>query len=278
MSGRKLLDLPEAVLVDVGSYLVESRLEDGDEEDLRRFTMASHRLRDSLRDPLNVCKLLSSPYRKRLTGIWHANLLIRLAYHPRWLADRRFLKFMLDYIARKDAATHPRYHIATPFSVQFIFERLKPFRHYNDGQSWTVAKSYALSEIAARFWFPAFDDPHWGSVGQMSVPLLHANEAMHAPESWLWETYCKPPGCHPHDVIDLIQLTSINDVPDTPMSTMRSYVEQCGCDGDSLRRAVEYRYFSGESMPRLRTALEELFPDWNERFKELKRIRAHGSR
>lgn len=278
-----LLSLPEDALIEIGKCLLGPKLVPNDRrDDIQNFTRVSRRLHSIFRDPLNVCRLLSSPYYVRGSRIWNANLLVRLAEHPRWIADRKFIDFLLSYIQRKDADfrdTYPRNRLATPYSLNFLIERLSPFVQWGYDQNWIVAKCHAIGGLVARFWFPELE--HLGvlmleqrtvlEMRRIGTPIVHAYATADPME--LWPIYSKRP-CHPLDIVDLIQLTSYDDgfLIESIISDMRPYVERCGCDATSLRRAVEYRYFVGESMPRLRFALEALFPDLKERFDELKRI------
>lgn len=265
----ELTAFPEQVLVHIGDYLYGPEISP-ETEDLHHLSHVCRRFHAIFRDPVNVCLILSSPY--RCAHLWHSNLLARLSFVPAWLADRSFLTSVVEFIERHDyRTTSADRRIAMPWAMFAFLNSL--------GQTprpriprWPIAATYAMWTLLDHFWSSEFSGAparlevpnYWREPERAranGVPLAHFGGAAHTDD--LWRVYGGKgnPGremVHPKDIVMLIDIAACNTL--LSVSSVRDLLRECDYDPVAVGQMAAYCYPSVNR--RLRNFLEQLFPEF----------------
>lgn len=267
-----LLDLPELAIVETAKYLYGSH-KYPQSAALRRLSHTCKHLRAVLRDHVNVCQILSSPflhfwgYDEDENNWGYANLFIRLSCVPLWLVVPGFVDDVVGFVKRHDDRSTS---LDRKFGAPYAVSRAVHFclNGPMQTQEWAVASTRFITMLLAHFWSDKFVGPLASmtltrdtftntpeNARSSGVPLAHYY--YHRP--WnarvgLWEAYGRK-GAHPKDIVMLIDIMAGY----THVSKVREELDRS--EYDPVETAQMAKYFYPTANRRLQIYLETLFPD-----------------
>lgn len=253
-----LTALPDHILVDVAKYLYGHR--PSAQVEILHFSRINRRIRAILRDPVNVCQILSEPYVLRQC-VWHSNLFVRLSSGngPEWLTNPAFLDYMIEYVTRHDERTPATDRkIGAAWSLRKLLDALMHYpaeMHYPAStrpqqpltKGYAVAAYQAAARLLDRFWSnqllhcPArlFLETQQDALQSKTsgVPLAHC-PCWDRKQTWVVYGRCKQ--ARTTDILHLILLS----VGSWSIHTVREELEQCPLYGSTelLQTITRYRY------------------------------------